>query len=166
MKRPASNSQLSTLAEDEPWKEDPSAPEPGPDPNGVNLRRPPSGIFSGAGDSGVWPGAPVHGAIAFISPMTMVFIAIWYISGAFTNSSSKQTLQNFDRNFLSLTLMQHTTAAICGTFAIRVMKLRRAAACHEGHNRQGEGHATCLRVCGLRRVVSGGHQVPGSGDPR
>jgi len=124
MKRPASNSQLSTLAEDEPWKEDPSAPEPGPDPNGVNLRRPPSGIFSGAGDSGVWPGAPVHGAIAFISPMTMVFIAVWYISGAFTNSSSKQTLQNFDRNFLSLTLMQHSTAAICGTFVIRVLKMR------------------------------------------
>tara|TARA_B100000787_G_C15916771_1_gene174904 strand:- start:214 stop:384 length:171 start_codon:yes stop_codon:yes gene_type:complete len=56
--------------------------------------------------------------------MTMVFIAVWYISGAFTNSSSKQTLQNFDKNFLSLTLMQHASAAICGSFAIRVMKLR------------------------------------------
>ena len=124
MKRPASVNSLSTLSEDEPWKEGDSATEPGPDMDGVNLRRPPSGIFSGAGDSGVWPGAPVQGAIAFITPMTMVFIAVWYVSGAFTNSSSKQTLQNFDKNFLSLTLMQHASAAICGSFAIRVMKLR------------------------------------------
>ena len=35
-----------------------------------------------------------------------------------------QTLQHFDRNFLSLTLMQHATAALCGTFVIRVLKLR------------------------------------------
>jgi len=127
MMRPnKSASQLSTLAEDVQWKEDPNAPEPGPDANGVAIRRPPSGIFSGAGDSGVWPGAggAVHGAIAFISPLTMFFIAVWYISGAFTNSSSKQTLQHFDRNFLSLTLMQHATAAFCGTFAIRVLRLR------------------------------------------
>jgi len=121
-----SASQLSTLTEDVQWKEDPNAPEPGPDLNGVAVRRPPSGIFSGAGDSGVWPGAggAVHGAIAFISPLTMLCIAVWYITGAFTNSSSKQTLQHFDRNFLSLTLMQHATAAVCGTFAIRVLKLR------------------------------------------
>ena len=45
-----SASSLSTLSEDQPWKEDSNAPEPGPDPNGVASRRPPSGIFSGAGD--------------------------------------------------------------------------------------------------------------------
>jgi len=124
MKRPASVNSLSTLSEDEPWKEGDSVDEPGPDPDGVAVRRPPSGVFSGAGDSGVWPGQPVQGAIAFITPMTMLYILVWYISGAFTNSSSKQTLQHFDKNFLSLTLMQHASAAICGGFAIRVLQLR------------------------------------------
>lgn len=156
MQRPASVNSLSTLSEDEPWKQDDSAEEPGPGANGVDLRRPPSGIFSGAGDSGVWPGAPVHGAIAFISPMTMVFIAVWYISGAFTNSSSKQTLQNFDKNFLSLTLMQHASAAICGSFAIRVMKLkcrRRSQASEQGTGR----HRALASVAGLRRAGGEGH---------
>ena len=51
-------------------------------------------MFSGAGDSGVWPGSQqVHGAMSYITPMTMVFILIWYVTGALTNSTSKQTLQ-------------------------------------------------------------------------
>ncbi len=90
------------------------------------ARRVPSGIFSGAGDSGVWPGmVAVQGAIAFITPMTFVFILVWYVTGALTNSTSKQTLQQFrDPPFLSLTLMQHLSAAFFGSFAIRVLRLR------------------------------------------
>jgi hypothetical protein len=70
----------------------------------------------------------------------MVYIAVWYISGAFTNSSSKQTLQNFDKNFLSLTLMQHASAAVCGSFAIRVLKLRSC-----GLSQVSEQHRAALR---------------------
>ena len=91
-------------------------------------KRPASGVFSGAGDSGVWPGAgPAAGAMAFITPTTIVYILVWYVSGAFTNSTSKQTLSLFKgehKPFLSLTLMQHMSAAVCGTFAIRVLKLK------------------------------------------
>jgi len=87
-----------------------------------------SGIFSGAGDSGVWPGAgPAIGAMAFISPLTIVFIVVWYVTGALTNSTSKQTLQLFKSDhkpFLSLTLMQHLMAAVCGTFSIRVLRIK------------------------------------------
>ena len=130
-RRNGSTSQLSSLAEERPVQfSDEHAiltPATAPDTptNGSGMRRVPSSIFNGAGDSGVWPGqAPAHGAIAFITPVTMLYIVIWYVSGAFTNSSSKQTLSQFDRNFLSLTLMQHATAAICGTFMIRVLKFR------------------------------------------
>ena len=104
--------------------------------NGIspnNVRRTPSSIFSGAGDSGVWPGAatPSAGAIAFITPTTIIFILVWYVTGALTNSTSKQTLQLFkgdDKPFLSLTLMQHLSAAVCGTFAIRVLRIKYAPA--------------------------------------
>jgi len=92
------------------------------------VRRPPSGVFSGAGDSGVWPGAsPASGAIAFITPLTVVYILVWYVTGALTNSTSKQTLSLFkgdNKPFLSLTLMQHLTAAFCGFFAIRVLRIK------------------------------------------
>ena len=92
------------------------------------ARRQPSGVFSGAGDSGVWPGAqPAAGALAFITPMTIFYIIVWYVTGALTNSTSKQTLSLYKSDhkpFLSLTLMQHLAAAACGTFAIRVLKMK------------------------------------------
>ena len=95
---------------------------------GDGLKRPASGVFSGAGDSGVWPGAqPAAGALAFITPMTVLYILIWYVTGALTNSTSKQTLSLFksdNKPFLSLTLMQHLTAAIAGSFAIRVLRIK------------------------------------------
>jgi len=91
-------------------------------------KRPPSGVFSGAGDSGVWPGAqPAAGALAFITPTTIAYILVWYVTGALTNSTSKQTLSLFKSDhkpFLSLTLMQHICAAVCGSFAIRVLRLK------------------------------------------
>ena len=95
-----------------------------------NLARPRanSSIFGGAGDSGVWPGsAPQTGAMAFITPMTVVFILVWYVTGALTNSTSKQALSLFAgdaKPFLSLTLTQHLSAAAWGTFAIRVLGLK------------------------------------------
>lgn len=88
--------------------------------------RPHSGIFSGAGDSGVWPGQSSGSAVAFITPMTVVFILVWYVTGALTNSTSKQTLNQFKsaKPFLSLTLMQHLMAVIGGNFAIRVLRIK------------------------------------------
>jgi len=89
--------------------------------------RPNSGIFSGAGDSGVWPGqSAATSAVAFITPMTAVFILVWYVTGALTNSTSKQTLNQFKgaKPFLSLTLMQHLMAVVGGNFAIRVLKIK------------------------------------------
>lgn len=88
-----------------------------------------SSIFSGAGDSGVWPGASSQtaGAIAFITPTTIMFILVWYVTGALTNSTSKQTLSLFAgdaKPFLSLTLMQHLAAVVCGSFSIRVLKIK------------------------------------------
>jgi len=85
-----------------------------------------SGMFSGAGDSGVWPGQARTNAAAFITPMTAVFILVWYVTGALTNSTSKQTLNQFKgaKPFLSLTLMQHLMAVIGGNFAIRVLKIK------------------------------------------
>jgi len=123
-----SQSQLSSLSEDRPvqFSDNDAAPPSAPDtPNGAPMKRVPSSIFYGAGDSGVWPGqAAAQGAMSFITPMTFLYILIWYVSGAFTNSSSKQTLQHFQKNFLSLTLMQHMSAAACGSFLIRVLKFR------------------------------------------
>ena len=155
-----SASQLSSLAEDKSveFNNEPS-PSPGAPESDAAMKRVPSSIFHGAGDSGVWPGqAPSHGAIAFITPLTMAYIVIWYVSGAFTNSSSKQTLQHFDKNFLSLTLMQHASAAICGSFAIRVLQLRwgrlsqvRASAAAPWR------HRAFARVGGLRRAGGKGH---------
>ena len=102
-------------------------PAAAPSPN-LTPRRTNSSIFGGAGDSGVWPGAsPQSGAMAFITPMTFVFIGVWYISGALTNSTSKQTLSLFAgdaKPYLSLTLMQHLAAAICGSFAIHALRLK------------------------------------------
>jgi hypothetical protein len=93
------------------------------------LETPPpqrSGIFSGAGDSGVWPGQVQHSASSFITPMTAIIILVWYITGALTNSTSKQTLNQFKgaKPFLSLTLMQHIMAVVGGNFAIRVLKIK------------------------------------------
>jgi len=94
----------------------------------TQAKRPTSGVFSGAGDSGVWPGAqPAAGALAFITPTTIIYILVWYVTGALTNSTSKQTLSLFksdNKPFMSLTLMQHLAAAACGTFAIRVLRLK------------------------------------------
>jgi len=85
-------------------------------------------IFNGAGDSGVWPGStPLSGAVAFITPTTLLFILVWYVTGALTNSTSKQTLSLFkgdNKPFLSLTLVQHLAATFCGAFAIRVLRLK------------------------------------------
>lgn len=87
-----------------------------------------SGIFSGAGDSGVWPGmAPATTPLSFITPGTIICIIVWYVTGALTNSTSKQSLSLFkadNKPFMSLTLMQHLTAAFCGAFAIRVLRLK------------------------------------------
>jgi len=98
------------------------------DGNAKSPRPRMNSIFNGAGDSGVWPGSsPVQGAIAFITPQTLGFILVWYVTGALTNSTSKQTLSLFkgdSKPFLSLTLVQHLAAAICGTFAIRVLRLK------------------------------------------
>jgi len=92
------------------------------------AKRPASGVFSGAGDSGVWPGtAPAAGAFAFVTPTTIGYILVWYVTGALTNSTSKQTLSLFKSDtkpFLSLTLMQHLAAAVCGTFALRVLRIK------------------------------------------
>lgn len=87
---------------------------------------PRQGIFSGAGDSGVWPGQVTVSPTAFLSPLTLVFIGVWYVTGALTNSTSKQTLNQFKgaKPFLSLTLMQHIMAVIGGNFAIRVLKIK------------------------------------------
>lgn len=96
-------------------------------PQAEPMRRTVSSVFSGAGDSGVWPGAAssTAGAIAFITPSTVLCILVWYVTGALTNSTSKQTLQQFQSPpFFSLTLMQHLMAAGCGSFAIRVLGLR------------------------------------------
>ena len=90
------------------------------------VSRPSSGMFSGAGDSGVWPGQQTVGPVSFISAATLGCIVIWYVTGALTNSTSKQTLQQFKgaKPFLSLTLMQHAMAVIGGNIAIRIFKIR------------------------------------------
>jgi len=98
-----------------------------PSPNSSGRLRMNS-IFNGAGDSGVWPGSsPLTGAVAFITPTTLVFIIVWYVTGALTNSTSKQTLSLFkgdSKPFLSLTLVQHLAASVCGAFAIRVLRIK------------------------------------------
>ena len=105
-----------------------SGSAPGVSP-GAAKPRAVSSIFSGAGDSGVWPGAASQtaGAIAYITPTTIIFILVWYVTGALTNSTSKQTLSLFagdNKPFLSLTLMQHLSAVVCGSFAIRVLGIK------------------------------------------
>ena len=53
----------------------------------------------------------------FVTPTTIMYIVVWYVSGALTNSTSKQTLSMFksdDKPFISLTLMQHLSAAFVG----------------------------------------------------
>jgi len=145
-----SASQLSSLAEDKSvdFNNEPSPSSVGTEPE--PMKRVPSSIFHGAGDSGVWPGqAPSHGAIGFITPITMAYIVVWYISGAFTNSSSKQTLQHFDKNFLSLTLMQHSTAAICGSFMIRVLKVRKYKPLPEELQNWGFYRLVLVYTCGF-----------------
>merc|ERR1719198_1043906 len=120
MKQRTQPSKLPDLREDQALSSEslkaPAEPSVGPggaDP--VSLKKVHSGCFSGAGDSGVWPCQTPAATIpaAFISPMTIVFIIVWYVTGALTNSTSKQTLQQFEgakKPFLSLTLMQHLMA--------------------------------------------------------
>jgi solute carrier family 35 protein E1 len=93
----------------------------------ASVPRWPSGMFSGAADSGIWPGMTrgMQGATAFITPSTYGFIFIWYLTGALTNTYSRQTMLAFKSPpYLSLTLMQHVMAMLCGTFGIRVLQLR------------------------------------------
>ena len=112
------------------------------------------------GDSGVWPGmARATGAIAFITPMTGLFILVWYVSGAFTNSSSKQALSQAVKEghtglgggpaFLSLTLMQHLSASLCGTFALRVLKLRQHKPLPESAQTWGFYRLICVYTLGF-----------------
>ena len=74
------------------------------------------------GRSGVLPFSA-----AFVTPQTITMIVTWYVTGALTNSTSKQCLQNFKHQkvpFISLTLCQHLCATLCGLFTLRVLGLR------------------------------------------
>jgi solute carrier family 35 protein E1 len=107
-----------------------SSPVPLKRENSGSFKRANSGFFGGSGDSGVWPGAQsqVAGAMSYIQPSTIACIVVWYVTGALTNSTSKQTLAQCagdNKPFLTLTLMQHLCAAACGTFAIRVLHIKK-----------------------------------------
>mmetsp|Transcript_33229 Transcript_33229/g.107315 ORF Transcript_33229/g.107315 Transcript_33229/m.107315 type:complete len:403 (+) Transcript_33229:112-1320(+) len=89
-----------------------------------------SGLQSLTNDSSSW--APGQHASALptgvFTPQTLVYILVWYVTGALTNSTSKQSLQQFEKGrapWMSLTLMQHVCATAAGTFALRVAGLRR-----------------------------------------
>lgn len=57
--------------------------------------------------------------------MTVVFAAIWYLTGAFTNSSSKLALASLPVSLpLTLTLVQHLTATACGSVVCRLLRLQ------------------------------------------
>ena len=88
-----------------------------------------SGLQSLTNDSSSW--APGQHASALptgvFTPQTLVYILVWYVTGALTNSTSKQSLQQFEKGrapWMSLTLMQHVCATAAGTFALRVAGLR------------------------------------------
>lgn len=82
-----------------------------------------------SGDSSSWaPGKSgvIGPTLSAFAPSTLVMIFFWYVTGALTNSTSKQSLSQFSRPpFMSLTLMQHLTASLMGTFLLRVIGIRR-----------------------------------------
>ena len=90
-------------------------------------KRPASGVFSGAGDSSVarrWAGCWCDGIHHTYHHRVHPGVVR---ERAFHEFYLKQTLSLFKgehKPFLSLTLMQHMSAAVCGTFAIRVLKLK------------------------------------------
>uniref|UniRef100_A0A7S4C5K1 Sugar phosphate transporter domain-containing protein n=1 Tax=Chrysotila carterae TaxID=13221 RepID=A0A7S4C5K1_CHRCT len=87
------------------------------------------GPVSLTGDSSSWaPGKSgvIGPTLSAFSPATLAMIFFWYVSGALTNSTSKQALQQFKSPpFMSLTLMQHLTATLCGNILLRLLGLRR-----------------------------------------
>ena len=163
MRYNGSNSALSRLDEDATASEaDLKVPEKQASAEELRSSMKPAGGFTlnSFGDSGVWPGmARATGAIAFITPMTGLYILVWYVSGAFTNSSSKQALSQAVKEghtglgggpaFLSLTLMQHLSASLCGTFALRVLKLRQHKPLPESAQTWGFYRLICVYTLGF-----------------
>ena len=163
MRYNGSNSALSRLDEDATASEaDLKVPERQASAEELRSSMKPAGGFTlnSFGDSGVWPGmARATGAIAFITPMTGLYILVWYVSGAFTNSSSKQALSQAVKEghtglgggpaFLSLTLMQHLSASLCGTFALRVLKLRQHKPLPESAQTWGFYRLICVYTLGF-----------------
>jgi solute carrier family 35 protein E1 len=124
-----SSANLPPLAEDKPESFPRSIADSEP-ANVIDSPKPRErNLVSLTGDSSSWaPGksGSIGPALSLFSPATLVMIFFWYISGALTNSTSKQALQSFSRPpFMSLTLMQHLTATLAGTIALRVLGLRR-----------------------------------------
>jgi len=73
----------------------------------------------------VAPSGASSGAPAGIATSTLLFVAVWYGSGAFTNSSSKSALASLPSSLpLTLTLVQHAAASFFGTIAYRGLGLR------------------------------------------
>lgn len=99
-----------------------------------DLTRRSGGLQSLTNDSSSWaPGqrSGVISGVAIFTPTTLMYILVWYVTGALTNSTSKQALQQFPKGqapWMSLTLMQHLCATLAGTVALRVLRFRCAAA--------------------------------------
>ena len=95
-----------------------------------DLTRRSRGLHALTGDSSSWApgqGSVLPGGVVF-TPSTLLCILVWYVTGALTNSTSKQSLQQFPKGeapWMSLTLMQHICATVAGTTALRVLGLRR-----------------------------------------
>jgi hypothetical protein len=104
------------------------APSDSPD-----LTRRSGGLQSLTNDSSSWaPGqrSGVISGVAIFTPSTLIYILVWYVTGALTNSTSKQALQQFPKGeapWMSLTLMQHLCATLAGTVALRVFRFRCAS---------------------------------------
>lgn len=102
-------------------------PSPSSDPH----RRSGSLLQSLTNDSSSWaPGqrAGVLSGSAVFTPLTLGYILVWYVTGALTNSTSKQALSQWPKGeapWMSLTLMQHMCATVAGTVALRVLGFRR-----------------------------------------
>jgi len=139
-RKTASGVSLPTLAEDQPQSFSGLAAEvssrltsEGASSNGKSIFDSPKprerNLVSLTGDSSSWaPGrsGSIGPALGLFSPATLTMIFFWYVSGALTNSTSKQALQSFSRPpFMTLTLMQHLTASLGGTITLRVLGLRR-----------------------------------------
>jgi solute carrier family 35 protein E1 len=57
--------------------------------------------------------------------MTALFIFVWYMTGAFTNSSSKLALASLPASLpLTLTAVQHLSASACGFVVYRLLRLQ------------------------------------------